>query len=94
MFAPVNIEKNENVIFIGPLDEGEYEISGETVKVKVSSRSGADYKSKTVKVTLSKQTENESNSNNSNSNNNNGSNNYNNGNNYDDSDDDMFSFPW
>lgn len=34
VFAPVNIEKNESVIFIGPLDEGEYEIAGETVKVK------------------------------------------------------------
>ncbi len=72
----------------------EYYKAGETVKVKVSSRSGAKYKSKTVKVTLGKKPEGSSSDNNNNYDN---GNNYNNGNDdyyEDDDNDDMFSFPW
>ncbi len=74
----------------------DYYKAGETVKVKVSYRDDASYKSKTVNVTLSKQSSNTSNNNN-NSNNYNNNDNYNNGNDYyedDDSDDGLFSFPW
>ncbi|MBP5773496.1 MAG: trypsin-like peptidase domain-containing protein [Eubacterium sp.] len=70
----------------------DYYKAGETVKVKVASRDNG-YKSKTVKVTLGKQTKNTGGGSQDN-------NNYNSGNNYDDgygsSDDgeDFFSFPW
>lgn len=71
----------------------DYYKAGETVKVKIAVRDDG-YKSKTVKVTLSKQST-DSNNNNNNSYNN-GNDNYDNGEDYDDgnSDDNIFSFPW
>ena len=72
----------------------EYYKAGETVKVKVSYRSGAKYKSKTVKVTLGKKPENSSSdSNNNNNSNNNGDEYYSYGDD-EDSGDSFFSFPW
>lgn len=74
----------------------DYYKAGETVKVKVASRDD-NYKTKTVKVTLSKKSENmeDNNQNNNNYNNNDNYNNGNNGNEYEDDDsDNFFSFPW
>lgn len=72
----------------------DYYKAGETVKVKVSYRSDAKYESKTVKATLSKQSENVKSSNDS-QNNYNNDDSYNNNDEYEDSDDgNIFSFPW
>ena len=72
----------------------DYYKAGETVKVKVATRDD-NYKTKTVKVTLSKKSENMD-DNNQNNNNYNNNDNYNNGNEYeeDDDNDNIFSFPW
>lgn len=76
----------------GALD---YYKAGETVKVKVATRDSG-YKTKTVKATLSKQSENTSNDNQGNNNYNNNDNYGNDGNDFegDDDSDNFFSFPW